>query len=82
MKNPLAIKAFGVHLRQLREEKMLSMQKLADLADVAKSTLYRFENGKMVPTLDAIVSIAKALDIEPSDLTRFPVPKEKPAKKS
>lgn len=71
MKNPIGIKAFGVHLRQLREAKDLSQQELADRADVAKITVQRIENAKYTVTLDVLISLAGALDISLSDLLNF-----------
>ncbi|MCX6199415.1 MAG: helix-turn-helix transcriptional regulator [Bacteroidetes bacterium] len=77
MKNPLEVKAFGVHLRQLRDAKKLSQQELADLADVAKITIQRIENGKYSATIDVLISIARALKIPLSDLINFLTPKVK-----
>ncbi|MBS1686314.1 MAG: helix-turn-helix transcriptional regulator [Bacteroidetes bacterium] len=56
----------------------MSQQKLADTADLARSTIVRFENADMVATIDAIISLAKALNMEPHELINFPIPKEKP----
>ena len=63
MKNPSAVKAFGVHLRRLRESRDLSQQELADMADLAKITIQRIENAKFTVTLDVLVSISEALTI-------------------
>lgn len=76
MKNPSGIKAFGVHLRQLREGKSLSQQELADLSDLAKKTITRIENGKTATTNDLMISLARALDISLLELFNFPLPKE------
>jgi len=77
VKNQADIKAFGTHLRKLREEKDLSQQNLADIADVAKITIQRIENAKFTVTLDVMVSIAKALKIPLRELTDFKVKREK-----
>lgn len=71
MKNPADIKAFGTHLRKLREEKELSQQQLADMADVAKITVQRIELAKFVVTLDVMISLSKALEIPLNKLTDF-----------
>jgi len=63
VKNPSAVKAFGVHLRRLRESRDLSQQELADMADLAKITIQRIENAKFTVTLDVLVSISEALTI-------------------
>ena len=76
MKNPSAIKAFGVQLRMLRESKDLSQQELADLADVAKITVQRIENAKYTATLDVLISLSKAMKIPLKDFVDFKLPTE------
>ena len=71
VKNSLDIKAFGTHLRKIREENELSQQQLADMADVAKITIQRIENAKFTVTLDVMVSIAKALNLPLKELVNF-----------
>jgi DNA-binding XRE family transcriptional regulator len=68
VRNPSDIKAFGTHLRKIREHHALSQQQLADMANVAKITIQRIENAKFTVTLDVIFSIAKALDISVKEL--------------
>lgn len=77
MKNPSGIKAFGVHLRRLREAKELSQQELADLSDVAKITVQRIENAKYTVTLDVLISIAEGLEIPLKELVDYHYPKER-----
>ena len=60
-------KAFGVVLRNLREGKKISQEKLAELTSTDRITIYRFENGLMQPTLDSIFKLSIALDIKPSE---------------
>lgn len=71
MKNPASVEAFGVHLRKLREARGWSQQVLADYADVAKLTVQRIEHAKGAPTLDVLVSLAKALRLPLRDLVDF-----------
>jgi DNA-binding XRE family transcriptional regulator len=75
VKNTADIKAFGSHLRKVRESYELSQQQLADMADIAKITIQRIENAKFTPTLDVIISIAKALNMPLRDLVHFRVKK-------
>lgn len=72
MKNPAGIKAFGVHLRHLREERGMSQQELADYADVAKMTVHRIETAQYSATLDVLISLAKALDKPVNELLQAP----------
>jgi len=80
VKYPLALKTFGHRLRQIREERNLSQQELADLADLTRITITRFENAQMTPTLEALIGITKGLEIPLKDLMDFSLPKEKPVK--
>ena len=77
MKNPNGVKAFGTQLRRLREAQKMSQQELADLADVAKITIQRIENGKFSVTVDVLISLARALNMPLHELTDFALPKEK-----
>ena len=47
MKNPTVVKAFGLHLRKLRDERALSQSALAEEADIAKNTVQRIETAKL-----------------------------------
>ena len=71
MKNPASVEAFGVHLKTLREARGLSQQALADYADIAKLTVQRIEHAKGAPTLDVLVSLARALRLPLRDLVDF-----------
>jgi transcriptional regulator with XRE-family HTH domain len=58
-------------LRQLREAKGLSQEKLARLADVANNTIIKIEAGKnQNPTLDTLKKISEALDVSVDDLIK------------
>jgi XRE family transcriptional regulator, fatty acid utilization regulator len=54
---------FGLKLKQLRLEKKLSQQALADAAGVAVSYLNEIEKGKKYPKAEKIASLAQALDV-------------------
>lgn len=73
MKNFEDIKSFGSHLRKLREEKKLSQQQLADMADIHKTTLQNIENAKFSVKFDVVISLAKALEIPINKLTDFEI---------
>ena len=76
MKNTAGIQAFGLHLRRLREERGMSQQELADLADVSKLTVQRTELAKFSVTLDVLLSLARALRVPLYELVSFSVPDE------
>lgn len=57
------------NLKKFREEKGLSQDRLAKLADVANNTIIKIEQGENInPTLDTLKKIAKALEISVDDL--------------
>ena len=71
MKNPASVEAFRVHLKKLREARGWSQQAPADYADVAKLTVQRIEHAKGAPTLDVLVSLARALQLPIRELMDF-----------
>ncbi len=73
VKNPEDIKKFGTHLRKLREENNLSQQQLADMSDLAKTTIQRIENSKFSVKFDVLISISKALEIPITKLVDFQI---------
>ncbi len=71
MKNPAQLNKFGVHLRKLRNNKGWSQQQLADSANVPKITIQRIELAKTSTTIDTMISIAAALEIDLKTLVDF-----------
>lgn len=67
------IKFLGVRIRQLREEKNISQQVLADICNVPKSTIGRLERGEVNPTVKTLLKISNALNIEFIHLFLFKV---------
>ena len=49
---------------QSRKAKKMSQQEVADIIGVKRPNITRFENGTYNPTLDMLVKIAEALDME------------------
>jgi transcriptional regulator with XRE-family HTH domain len=64
------LKEFGQMLREVREEKGVSIQALADIADLDRSNLSNIENGKVEISLCTIYAIAEALGVAPADLLK------------
>jgi transcriptional regulator with XRE-family HTH domain len=61
------IKVFGQNLRAIRKSKNLSMEQLANLAELEPVQIHRIETGKTNPKLSTIYVLAKALEISPSE---------------
>ena len=68
VKNPGGIRAFGRHLRAVREARSLSLKELGDLANVDKSTLKPIEVGLASTNLDLLISVARALHLQMHEL--------------
>jgi len=54
----------GAQLRELRLERGLSQEGLAQLAGVDRKLIYRTELGQTSPRLDAVAQIADALQVD------------------
>lgn len=70
-RNEKILKKFGKNLEKIRNEKNLSLRKLADNADVDFSQIHRIEKGKSNPTLTMIIVLAEALGITTAGLMDF-----------
>ena len=55
-------------IKQLRNDKKMSQQELADKTGINRSYISAIENGVMLPTPDALLEIARALDCFYTDL--------------
>ncbi|GEM_PF-1207310 len=53
-----------IHIYRIRTEKRISLRHLADLSGVGKTTINEIENGNKFPTLDTLVKIAEALEVD------------------
>jgi transcriptional regulator with XRE-family HTH domain len=72
VKNPAGLGAFAQRLRELRQQRGYSQQKLADIANVEQSTIKRIELVQLAPTLDLLISLSRALDLHVRDLVDDP----------
>lgn len=55
--------AFGKHLKELRQEKKISQQKLAQIIGTNNSSVCDWECGRSEPSFDALVKICKYFDV-------------------
>jgi transcriptional regulator with XRE-family HTH domain len=65
-----------ISIKQRRESLGLSKYRLAQLADVHRSTIGRIEKGTLFPSNDVLQRVADALNVQPSELVIFPKEKE------
>lgn len=63
-------KRFGLNLRNLREQKGWSQEKLAEKSGLHRTYISGLERGIRNPTIDILQEIANALGVSPSDLLK------------
>ena len=62
--NSLLLKKFGKRIRQLREERGISQERLGELAKVHRTYVGMIERGEKNITLTNIEKFAKALNVK------------------
>lgn len=61
----------GKKLIELRKNKKLSQEQLAEKINVTRQTISNWENGKFYPDIDALVRISKYFNISLDDLLNY-----------
>jgi transcriptional regulator with XRE-family HTH domain len=61
----------GIYIRQLREQRNMSQQDLANDCNISKSQIARIEVAKINTTIRTLIKISNALDVEPKELFNF-----------
>ncbi len=64
------LKTIGNNIRKFRNERKISQQELADVTNIAKSTVQRIESGKLNPTIIMLNNISLSLDIKLDELIK------------
>jgi transcriptional regulator with XRE-family HTH domain len=59
---------FGKVLRESRQERGLSQEDLAELADLDRTTPSLLERGLRQPTLSVVILLGRALEVDPREL--------------
>lgn len=67
----------GKRLKQLREERQLTLRQLAQVAHVSHSFISDIEQGRSNPSIETLKALARALGVSLTDLTDDPIPSEK-----
>lgn len=72
-KTPLDPKiALGLRVKQLRAEKEITQEELADRCDLFRTYMSRIESGLANPTLTALHTLARGLDVSIIELLTPP----------
>ena len=69
-------KRFGARVRELRKERELTQDQLAELADISRDSIKNIEKGKHGPLFETLEKLIRGLDCEPSELFAFEMPKK------
>lgn len=69
-------KLFGMRIKELREQKGLNQEQLAELIDFESRHLSRIETGKSFTTIENLEKIASALNVDIDSLFMFKYEKE------
>ena len=64
-------KLIGQRIKELRKSKGLSQEKFAELAETSPNYLSRMERGTENPTLDMLIKLSKALEVEMWEMFDF-----------
>jgi putative transcriptional regulator len=59
---------FGKNLRKIRLEKGIKTSELASRCEMERHHINRYENGKINPTLYAVLKMAKAMEVSIDEL--------------
>ena len=65
------LKELGRKIVVLRAEKNMTQTELYKLAGLSYTTISFIENGKTVPRVSTLYRIAKVLDVNPYELTKY-----------
>lgn len=69
------LKLLGQRIRDVRKQKNMSQEDLADVSGLALSQIGRMERGAINSTMSSVFAISRALDIEVSTLFTFTLDK-------
>lgn len=76
MKNEHIRLIFGLKLKQIRQEKNLSLQALSKASGISQSYINEIEKGKKYPKTDKISALASALDVDYDTLVSLKLSKK------
>lgn len=68
---PLLQQQFGKRLRQLRRQRDITQEKLAQEADISVEFLSNLERGINAPSFETLERLATALEVSVQDLFNF-----------
>lgn len=64
-------KALGKRIKQIRKEKQLTQEKLAELINIEVPSLSNIETGKFAPSIETLQKLSEVLKVEPWEFYHF-----------
>lgn len=71
--------AIGARIRQNRQRRSMSQERLAELADVESSYISSIEHGHKKPSLETLINVSNAMNLTVNDLLVDVQPADKTA---
>lgn len=72
------LRRVGIKIKEIRKSKQMSLQEVAARSDVTAGLLSKIENFRTVPSLPVLLNVAKALEVNISELVSSVMVKEEP----
>ena len=69
--NTKILKKLGIRLKELRQEKNLTQETLAEILDIHPTYVGKLENGKNNPSVMMIYKFSRALNVDIKELFDF-----------
>lgn len=67
----LKLEDLGTKIKDMREAKKMSQEALSEKLNLSETSISKLENGKTIPTLDTLLSLAKVFNTSPDHLLGF-----------
>lgn len=71
----------GAKIRELREEKGISVEQLGNMCDISRQRMAAIESGKGYPLIPTLMKVSKAIGCSLFDLLNEPLELSAPSKK-
>lgn len=68
-------KLLGKRIREIRNKRGLTQERLAELVDINTPNISYIENGKFYPSYETFIGLLQALNVEPCELFTFDIVK-------
>ena len=64
-------KLLGKRIKEIRNKRGLTQEKLAELVEINTPNISYIENGKFYPSYETFIGVIRALEVEPCELFAF-----------